>query len=311
VRVESGQASIEWVGLVLLVALALGGALALGPHVDGRSLGGFMAHRFACAVEGGRCHDGDPALARAYGPDDAALVRANAPNMAYEPGERQLPVDFRRCRARRCADATLDRDADVHRTRSGERATVFTRLVRRDGRTYVEYWFYYPDSNTTWKGVDRLWERSRFLPLIRRLVSGDPHWPGFHLDDWEGYEVRIDPDGSVWSRATSHGAYQGCKYRFCRNQWVGSTGWTRVSTGSHAGHIPFDVRRRPGRAGRWPELLPRYPGSGMRERSSTGEGLRLVPLEPLREKRGYRPLAKGVRPPWKKPAYGDPASDSS
>jgi hypothetical protein len=290
VRVESGQATVEWLGLVLLIVFVLGGAPALGPHVDGRSFGGFLAHRFACAVEGGRCDDGNPELLRAYGPGDATLVEANAPNMVYEPGEPQLPVDFRRCRVRRCGDATLDPAMDVHRSRSGERATVFTRVVRRGGRTYVQYWFYYPDSNTTWKGVDRAWERSFLLPLVRKLVAGDRHWPGFHLDDWEGYAVRIDPDGSVWSRATAHGHWQGCKQRRCRNRWMRSTGWTRVSTGSHAGHIP-DLGR---------------PG-----RSSTGEGLRLIPLETLRGKRRYRTRAKGVRPPWKKRAYADPTSDSS
>jgi hypothetical protein len=80
VREERGQASVEWIGLILLVALVLGGALAGGVRIDGRSFGGFLAHRFACAVEGGRCHDGDPELARAYGPAGARLVRANAPN---------------------------------------------------------------------------------------------------------------------------------------------------------------------------------------------------------------------------------------
>jgi hypothetical protein len=311
VRDERGQASIEWIGLVLLVALALGGALAAGVRVDGRSFGGFLAHRLACAFEGGRCHDGDPGLARAYGRSDAALVRSNAPNMAYEPGEAQLPVDFRSCRARRCADATLDRDSDVHRSRSGERATVFTRLIRRGGATYVQYWFYYPDSNTTLWGADKAWRHS-VAPFMRRLLAGDPRWPGFHLDDWEGYQVRIDPDGTVWSRATAHGGYQGCKYRFCHNQWVTSTGWTRVSRGSHAGHVPLDVHwRRSRRGGELPVMQPRYPGRDVRERSSTGEGLRLVPLEPMRGKSRYRPLAKEVKPPWKKRPYGHPGTNAS
>jgi hypothetical protein len=309
---ESGQASVEWVGLVLMVALVLGAVLARGTHVDGRSFGGFLAHRFACAVEAGRCDDGDPELASAYGSEDADLVRRHAPNIAYEPGERELPVDFRRCRSTRCSNAPLDRDADVHRTHTGEQATVYTRVVRRGGRVYIQYWLYYPDSNTVLMGSDKAWERSVLLPAMRSLIAGDRRYPGFHGDDWEGYQVRVDPDGTVWARATAHGGYQGCKQRICHNRWVGSTGWTRVSRGSHAGHVPLDLRwRAPGHEREAPRLSPRYPGRDMRERSSTGEGLRLVPLEPLRGKRRYRPLAKEVKPPWEKPAYRHPETDSS
>jgi hypothetical protein len=288
---ENGQASVEWIACVLLVALALSGAFALAPAVDGRSFGGFLAHRLVCAVKGG-CDDGDAALGRAYGEGDAALARAHAPNLVYEPGERQLPVDYRRCRSRDCADGPDDRDLDVHRTTAGRRATVFTRVIRRNRRVYVQYWLYYPDSNTAWAGSDKVWERSVLLQLIGKVVRGKYKYPGFHLDDWESFQVRIDPDGRVWARASSHGHYQGCKRRFCRNRWVGGTGWTRVSRGSHAGHIPLPRRRRP------------------RERTTTAEGLRLIPLETL-DRDAYEPYDPDVSPPWQKEAYGDPESDSS
>ena len=289
---------MEWVGLVLLAALSLGGLASAAPAVDGRSFGGFLAHRIVCAVKRG-CDDGDAGLGRAHGRRDAALLRSHAPNIVYEPGEESLPVDWRRCRSRRCSDADDDRDSDVHRSRSGRRATVFTRVVRRRGRLYLQYWLYYPDSNTTWAGSDRLWERSRLLPLVARALGGSGRYPGFHPDDWEGYQVRIDPDGSTWARATAHGHYQGCKQRRCRNRWIGSTRWTRVSRGSHAGHIP--VERRGGR------FEPRYPGRDMRERTSTSEGLHLVPLEGI-DRRRYRRLD---RPPWQKPSYRDAESGSS
>ena len=285
---ERGQAAIEWTGLVLLVAVAVGALPLLAPDVDGRSFGGFLAHRIVCAVEGG-CRDGDAALARAYGKRDAELVRRHAPNLVYEHGERSLPVDYRRCRERRCAHAPEDHDLDAHRTESGERATVFARVLRRRGRTYLQYWFYYPDSNTAWAGSDKLWERNRLLPLVGRAVRGDPRYPGFHPDDWEGYQLRIDPDGEVFARATSHGHYQGCKRRVCRNRWTGAGGWTRVSRGSHAGHLPARVER---------------------ERTSTSEGLRLIPLERV-DKHGYEPLDRGVKPPWRKEVYRDPESPKS
>lgn len=303
-------------GLVLLVAASLGALPSFRPHVDGRSFGGFLAHRFVCAVRG-HCHDGDAALARAYGRRDAELVRRYAPNIVYEPGERSLPVDFRHCRSRRCADAPDDRDLDAHRTGSGERATVFVRLVRRGRRQHVQYWLYYPDSNTAWAGSDKVWERSYLLQVMGQVVRGTREYPGFHEDDWEGYQVRIDPDGGVWARASSHGHYQGCKQSLCRDRWIGASGWTRVSRGSHAGHIPVVptgrgrplLRAPPPRPWR-PQFRPALPGVDLRERTSTAEGLRLIPLE-TRDTDRYRPRDDDVAPPWRKEVYRDPESDKS
>ena len=294
---EQGQAAIEWIGLVLLVALAFGALPLALIDVDGRSLGGLLAHRIVCAVKGG-CDDGDAALARAYGVRDAELVRRNAPNIVYEHGEPSLPVDYRRCRSRGCSDAPDDHQLDAHRTSAGRRATVFVHVIRRGGRRYVQYWFYYPDSNTTWAGSDKLWMLSG-LALVSR-------YPGFHPDDWEGYQVRIEPDGRVFARATSHGHYQGCKQSDCHNRWVPATGWTRVSRGSHAGHLPLDIEsHEPLR------LRPRYPGSDLHERTSTADGLRLIPLERI-DKRRYRPLEKdGPRPPWRKRAWREPEGGTS
>jgi hypothetical protein len=308
-RGERGQASIEWTGVVLLVCLALAGAVAaVGPNVDGRSFGGFLAHRIVCAVRGGCA---DAALARAYGKDRAALVREHAPDIVYEPGEAQLPVDWRRCRSRRCADGPPDRDADVHRSHAGERATVFTRVVERGGGLYLQYWLYYPDSNTTLAHSDSLWKAAWALQRLHAPMRDPPGYPGFHRDDWEAYVVRLDGDGRVWVRASSHGHWQGCKQRTCRNRWIGSTGWTRVSRGSHAGHIPVEIERgarrpRSANPGGRPLLMrPRLPGRDMRERTTTAEALRLIPLERV-ERESYRALDEDVLPPWRKEAYMDP-----
>jgi hypothetical protein len=289
-RPESGQASLEWVGLVLLASLAFGGLVLLVPRTDGRSVGGFLAHRILCAVRG-RCDDGDAALARVYGPHDAALAREWAPGLVYEPGEPSLPVDYRSCRRHACADAPDDPDLDAHYSRSGRQATVFTQRWRSQGRLYLAYWLYYPDSNTTVLHSDWVWNHS---PL--RLVHG---YPGFHLDDWEVAVVRIDPDGSVWARASSHGHWQACKWAQCRNRWVRWSGWSRVSRGSHAGHIP-------GRLTRSARLRfrPSLPGVDLHERTSTAEGLRLVPLESLNWG-AYRRLGEDVDPPWEKETWAD------
>ena len=308
-RCERGQATIEWVGLVLLASLALGALATAVPLVDGRSFGGFLAHRILCAVKDD-CDGGDAALAAAYGPRDAELLRRHAPDIVYEPGEESIPVDFRDCRAPPCASAADERGLDVHTSSAGLPATAFTRVIRRGGRTYLQYWLYYPDSNTALAGSDRVWNA---LPLGR--------YPGFHRDDWEGYQVRLDRRSGAGVRATSHGHYQWCKQASCRNRWGPPTGWTRVSRGSHAGHIPLRragsppaARRRGHRGGPGTRararLRPELPGRDLHERTTTAEGLLLVPLETL-DRRAYRRLDRGVSPPWEKRVYRDPESGES
>ena len=323
---QRGQATVEFVALLLICCLAFGASIALGAGFDGRSFGGFLARHVVCAV-GGRCDRDERLLTEAYGARDGAMVRALAPNLVYEPGERQLPVDWRRCRRPGCAEAPDDRMLDAHvgggdRGAVGRgRATAFTRLMRRAGRLYVQYWLYYPDSNSVLAGADRVWARSWLLPRIRELVSGTPDYPGFHEDDWEGVFVRLDPDGTAWIRASSHGHLQGCKWLACHDHWVRGTGWVRISRGSHAGHVPFRGERRwrsrarPA-APRYtplpapPRRTPMLPGRDLNERTTTGEGLRLVPLEGL-DHGDYRPRDPGVKPPWDKGAYGDPEADGA
>ena len=145
-RRERGQASVELVGLVLLLSLAFTAAAAVSPVVDGRAIGGFLAHHVMCAATRG-CHEAEEALTVAYGDELAEAIRQQAPNLVYEPGERELPVDWRRCRRVRCASAPDDRTLDAHvgdRRGAGgpdrARATAFTRVIRRDGRLYLQYW---------------------------------------------------------------------------------------------------------------------------------------------------------------------------
>lgn len=293
-RCERGQATIEWTGLVLLVSLAFTAVLAFGPRVDGRSFGGWLTHEIVCAVKGG-CGPGDDELVAAYGAEDAELVRRYAPNIAYEPGTLAVPVDWRECREHRCADASPERGVDVARSHRGAPATAFTHLVRRDGRTYLQYWLYYPDSSTLHAGGT----------LNHKKL-------GYHLDDWEAYEVRLDDQGRAEARATAHGSWRNrkgapdgvrwlidqapprarrlypCELRNC-GEWGRWTGWTRVTRGSHAGHIPDDA-------------------SG--ERSTAGARLTLVPLETL-DRSAYRRYDEDIKPPWEKDAYHDPDGETS
>jgi hypothetical protein len=311
-RSERGQATVEWVGLVAIVALSLGALARASPHVDGRSVGSLVAHSLVCAVRG-HCDDGDRELRAAYGTRDAELVRRYAPGIVYEPGTLTLPVDYRECRSHRCSDAPDDPDLDVSRSlRGGARATAFTHVVHDRGETFIQYWLYYPDSTTTWGGAAGAWNTARGLSPL-----GGPPYPGWHDDDWEGFQLRIDRSGGVWARATSHHGYQGCKQRRCANRWMVPTGWTRVSRGSHAGHLP--LRSRP--AGVW--LAPRppfvrtswryealYPGVDLRERTTGAAALRLIPLETL-DGRGSARFADGIRPPWRKEVYSRPRSQTT
>jgi hypothetical protein len=301
---ERGQAAVEWVGVVLLVGLALvvGGVGVASVHAPG------LARTVRCAVLAG-CGGEDRALERAYGGDVAAHVRAWAPGIAYEPGTLPLPVDFRHCRAHRCADAGEGRGEDVWRSRAGRHATVFTRVVdRRDrgGPLYLQYWLYYPDS--TYLGAARAVSRAPLIggtPLGRLAgrVAGD------HSDDWESFQIRIAQDGSVMARASAHHGYAGrlrwpnldelagrpfvprvgaggvrIERRRRAGGWTPGTGWTRVSRGSHAGHIPG--RPEPD------------------ERRTESNGVALVPIESLSATALATPFA--IAPPWRKPVYSDP-----
>jgi hypothetical protein len=318
---EAGQATVELTALVLFVALALAALVAVAPRFDGRSFGGFLAFRIACAIERD-CQGGDIALARAYGERDAALVRELAPNLVYEPGERQIPVDWRLCRRPACAEGPDESDLDVHTSDAGERATAFTRVLRRGGRTYVQYWLYYPNSTSVFPYAQDLWGGLWLSARARQAGLPAPAYPGTHRDDWEAYAVQLDPDGEARARASSHRHWQGCKDHRCRNQWTPRTGWTRVSRGSHAGHIPLRHElRAPSRlpplqrvppSGPPPRFrdAPLLPGHDLDERTTTSEGLRLIPLETL-DVGGYRPNAEGIDPPWVKDAYWDPESDES
>ena len=319
-RAESGQAATEFVALLLLCCVAFTALFAVTRGFDGRSFGGFLARHVVCATGGG-CDRDEGEVVEAYGARDAAIVRALAPSLVYESGERQLPVDWRECRRVECATAPDDPDLDAHLTTAPHRATAFTHVIRRGGRLYIQYWLYYPDSKTALAGSDSLWERSWLLPRMRRLLAGSADYPGFHRDDWEGAFVRVDPDGTTWVRASSHGHLQGCKWRACQDRWIRSTGWVRVSRGSHSGHVPYrsaprwadlsqtGARRYVPKSGP-PRRVPLLPGRDLRERSTTGEGLRLVPLETLDRGR-YRPRDPGVKPPWRKGVYRDPEIDSS
>jgi hypothetical protein len=223
-----------------------------------------IGERIVCAVRLSYGCRSDPQLAARYG-DLARAVRDNAPRIVYERGMTALPADFRGCRSPSCSDGP--QTGRVARSLTGRPATLFTHVVdcrdpdraatrgyectgERSGRVYIQFWEYYGDSATS------------------RTLLGDK---GFHKDDWESYQVRIDPDGTVDARASSHNGYNGSdnpaldwasdaagnvpgadRIRDAgedlglrdRRGWTRSEGTLYVSGGSHAGHATESSLRR-------------------------------------------------------------------
>ena len=64
-RSERGQATVEWIGLVLLVAVALGALTRLAPSADGRELGTTLLHSVTGPARVARPAAGAGGLARA------------------------------------------------------------------------------------------------------------------------------------------------------------------------------------------------------------------------------------------------------
>lgn len=310
IRSEDGQASPEWIGLTLLLALLFAAALTvLGPLPLAISLARGLGDKLVCAVHLSDTCERESELVDAYGADLAHLVRAHAPAIFYERGMRALPVDFRSCRVAACADA--GGEGVVWRSRSGEPATAFVHVIDcrprgssvftggiasadcsggRAGNVYLQFWFYYPDSATL-RGVP---------------VAGAK---GYHRDDWESAQVRITPHGGIDTRASSHRGYN---YRqgpqnwgaeagieplrssveaigaSNRNGWGPETGVLFVSGGSHAGNAKAVVLR-------YASLTPT-------------RRLALIPLESIAT---GDEAAFAISPPWLKKVWRDPEDEGT
>jgi hypothetical protein len=293
-RSERGQGTVEWVGLVLLVSLAMLAMVAAGVRVPGASLARALAEQIVCAAAlADSCGD-EPALVAAYGTELGELVRDHMPALVFEQGSKALPVDFRRCRSSACSDGPGE--GLVSRSDEGLPVTAFVHVVdcregeaerteaegadcsgKRAGNLYVQYWTYYADSATL-----------RDVP-----IAGEK---GYHADDWESVQLRFGPDGQVHQRASSHHGYN---YTRGNANWasdaglVSQSGWgpeTRllfVSGGSHAG-----------RARDLTEVT----------RFTPGDQVHLIPLEEIAAT-DTTPFA--VSPPWLKQVWFDPEAEGT
>ena len=294
---EAGQATPEYVAAVLLLAALFMSLLALvGPSLPGGALARAVAAKLVCAVDGGDAcgasgRDGlapPSPLERAYGRQLAAMIKQQVPEVSFEDGDFvSLPVDYRRCRLRSCADSI--RHGSLSRTQTGLRPVAFVHVVdcrnaaaaarrgydcsgARAGNVYLQFWLYYPDSRTG----------------PASSLTG-----GYHLDDWESFQVRVDSEGAALARASSHRSYNGRSGGLGsvpsdvgwepRSGWDTILGQLHVAAGSHAGTTQADAddTRR----------IPR-------------EALRLIPLEPIAAAGDAPSFA--VSPPWEKAVWRDP-----
>ena len=249
--------------MLLSLALVFGGLGYVVARTDAWGYGGNVLHAFVCAV-GIDCAESQDALARAYGEELAGLVRRYSQNVAYEASSAELPIDFRRCRKLECSNGS-DAPKRIGRSSAGLPVTAFTRVMDRrsaGGPLYIQYWFYYPESFTA--GIGRIFGH---------------RWPGYHADDWEGYQVRVAADGSVAARASAHGGYG--------SGWQPWRGWYWVHGGSHAGDVV---------------------GGAAGERTTPASELDLTPLETMHHVAG---MHFEIDPPWAKGVYRDPESSGS
>src|SRR4051812_15096765 len=304
---ERGQGTVEWVGTLLVVSLAMLVLVAAGVRVPGASLARAVADRVLCAAAlADGCGD-EPALIAAYGSEIGELVRRHTPTLVFEDGSRAVPVDFRRCRSTDCGDSSGE--GLVHRTDKGLPVTAFVHVVDcregqadeteaqgtdcsggRAGNLYVQLWTYYADSATL-----------RGIPL-----AGSK---GYHHDDWEGVQIRFGPDGSVDERASSHNGYN--------SGLAGYRNW-----GSDAGIGPLKVGAEAVGAGGvngWgPETGSLFVSGGFHagntfdltdvSRFTPGRRVHLIPLEEI------APTSTAhfaISPPWLKDVWLDPEAEGT
>ena len=278
------------------------GALALAvPVVDGRSFGGFLSHRIVCAVRGRPVRTATRWRART-GAEDAELVRRLAPGRGLRAGRAPDARSTSAAAARsRCAAAPDDRDLDAHRTDAGGRPPCSRASSAAAGAPTSSTGSTTPTRTRRVAGLGRDWARGpRAVRGGWRSAAG---YPGFHRDDWEGYQVRIDRDGThrrardlprpppvvQAGRVPRTAGGRGRAGRACR---AAATPATSRSSARSPARAAARRRARAARGG-CARATARLPGVDLRERTTHRRGHRLVPLERL-EKRGYRRLGEGV-----------------
>ena len=89
-RGENGQGSVEWIGLVLVVAVALAAVVRFAPRADAEALGPELLHAIGCAARGG-CETA-PGSTPAHGMVSVPPLVPIAPRGRPAPAARPRPT---------------------------------------------------------------------------------------------------------------------------------------------------------------------------------------------------------------------------
>ena len=252
-------------------------SLAVAPVVDGRSFGGFLAHRIACAVARRLPRRRRRARARLRRAPTPRWCASTRPGSSTSRASASCRWTTARCRSRACADAPDDRDLDVHRTDAGERATVFTRVLRRGGSDLHPVLALLPRLEHRLGGLGRdLGAQLAAAADRARWCAGPATTPASTRTTGRAIRSGSTRTGASGRAPARTGTTRAASRRSATNRWMRATGWTRVSRGSHAGHIPVSAPARAASARaaapRRPRFSPTLPGVDLRERTSTGGG---------------------------------------
>lgn len=294
-RSGRGQSTIEWVGLITLIAGLMAALTAAGIQVPAAGLAHSVSTRILCAASLSKSCAGQGSLEEAYGDRLAVLVRAGTPTLVYGKDMLGLPVDFRTCRSPWCADGPGE--GEVSESTAGEPVTLFTRAFEgENGSTYVQYWAYYPESASL-----------RGAPILEEQ--------GYHRNDWESVQIRVEADGTISQRASSHSGYN--HTRSAAN-WGSDLGWGLLTDVAEAAGLREE--------GGWGERTGRYliaggSHAGNVATSSTDAAypsytpasqVRLVPLEQVKDGPLARPADfDPITPPWEKQVWTDPEAEGT
>ena len=264
-------------------ALALGALAAVVPSVDGRSFGGFLTHRIVCAIKGG-CDDGDaPARARVR-EEEAGRVRDLRARHRLRAGRALDPGGLPRMpKARVLGGARRPPSSTPTGPKRAARHGVHPRGAPRRAHLHPVL---------------------ALLPGLELRVAGSDHmWNSTPLRYARGATRAITPTTGRATKSVSTATAR-------PGSAPPPTTTTRAASAAGARTAG---RLAPAGPAYHAEATPATSPSTAteRERTSTADALRLVPLEKLPGRSRYRPLDKGIKPPWKKEVWSKPSSNGT
>jgi hypothetical protein len=257
---ERAQGTVEYLGLLAVLALLLGLVALVGfgeaPTLD-----------WARLLRSAR-HDRTPDERALRNPVLGALIASAAPTIVLERDaygdDLSIPVSDA-CRHPGCA------------AYGKARCVLYVHVVRSAERTVLEYWTYYPRSQTD------------HLPV--RMLQG------FHRDDWEGLLVAFSSEGHLLgARGSAHLGWNGSGpwWEERRDNWAPYGGVAYRAAGSHAVGLRRGDLDLAGDG--WNGDLAVVPAGSCDLRAADRAGRRARAFDP------------GAVAPWDKQAWSDPGT---